>query len=85
MCVRSKEAIGNLLNRAPDRQTRRTILEELSACGECKFGKVSEVRQAAVICERHLVEFRNMVIHHAAQCCLRDMLKNSASNEPGEQ
>lgn len=85
MCVRSQEAIGTPLNRAPDRQTRRNILEELSVCGECKFGKVTELRQAGVICERHLVEFWNMVIHHPAQCCLRDILKNSASNEPGDQ
>lgn len=85
MCTRNKEEIEALLERAPDLGTRRKILEELSACGSCEFGRTLGARLGEVICERHLVEFRNKVLHHTRQNLSQDELTYSAPDESGNQ
>jgi|MTBAKSStandDraft_2_1061841.scaffolds.fasta_scaffold370652_1 hypothetical protein len=85
MCIKSREEIEALLERAPDRETRRKILEGLSACDGCEFGRGLEARSGKVTCERHLVELRNKVLHHTRQTHCKDELTKSAPNEPGKQ
>jgi len=78
MCTKSNEEIEALLRLTPDRGTRRRILEELSACDSCQFGKDQKARLGAITCERHLVEFRNKVLYLSQITCSQDTPENSS-------
>ncbi|MGA7875086.1 MAG: hypothetical protein WCA08_05440 [Desulfoferrobacter sp.] len=79
------EAIDALLDRAPDHETGRKILEEITAGGSCEFGGALGAWLGEVICEFHLVEFRNRVLHHTRQINSKKELSNSVQDEPGSQ
>ncbi len=85
MCIKTKEEIEALLKRTPDREMRRKVLEGLSGCGNCELGRTPDTQLGEGICEYHLVEFRNIILHHTRQNGTEDRPLNSETNESGNQ
>ena len=85
MGIKTIEAIDVPRDRVPDHDGRGEILEDISACGNCEFGRALGARLGEVTCEHHLVEFRNTVLHHTRQINSKKELSNSVPDEPGSQ